>query len=106
MAQSRILRFIVNRQTIIKDPMCDFSKICPGTSGYLKAQFNTSGEWNGCDIAASFWCLGKEYATIVKYGICDIPGEALKWSNFSVSLTGKNGDYKITTNRVRVDQEV
>lgn len=105
MAQSRILRFIVNGQTIIKDPMCDFSKICPGTSGYLKAQFSTSGEWNGCNIAASFWCLGKEYAQIVKNGCCIIPEDALRWSNFQVSLTGMKGDYKITSNKVTVNQE-
>lgn len=103
--QTRTLRFIVNGQSIVKDPMCDFSKISPGTSGYLKAQFSFSNEWNGCKMAASFWCLGKEYGAILKCGECFIPKEALQWSNFSVSLTGISGNYKITTNKVLVNQE-
>lgn len=43
--QTRTLNFIVNGQTIVKDQMCDFSKISPGTSGYLKAYFSMSNEW-------------------------------------------------------------
>lgn len=106
MNQTRILRFVINGQAIAKDPMCNFDKIVKGTSGYLKAQFSFSSEWNGCKIAASFWSLGKEYAAILNNNECYIPEEALVWSNFSVSLTGVKGDYKITTNRVIVNQGV
>lgn len=104
--QTRTLSFIVNGQKIVKDQMCDFTKIVPKTSKYLKAKFSLSGEWLGCKIAASFWCLGKEYAAILNNNECYIPEEALVWSNFSVSLTGVKGDYKITTNRVIVNQGV
>ena len=104
--QIRTLRFIVNGQQIKKDPKCDFNKIVRGTSGYLKAGFSLSNEWIGCRIAASFWCLGKEYPAIVnRDGVCLIPDESLKWSNFKVSLTGIRDGYKITTNKVTVEQE-
>lgn len=103
--QIRILRFIIRAQTITKDPMCNFDKIVKGTSGYIKAQFSFSSEWNGCKIAASFWSLGKEYAAILKNGECFIPEEALQWNNFGVSVTGIRGKYKIKTNQIRINQE-
>ena len=70
------------------------------------AKFRLGREWKGCRVAASFWCLGKEYPVIVNHnGTCVIPDEALKWSNFKVSLTGAKDGYKITTNKVTVEQE-
>ena len=102
----RTLLFIVDGQKISKSPKCDFSGISPGTSGYLMAKFRLGREWKGCRVAASFWSLGKEYPVIVNSdGTCIIPGEALAWSNFKVSITGVDGDYKITTNKVTVEQE-
>lgn len=103
--QIRTLRFIVNGQQIKKDPKCDFNKIVRGTSGYLKAGFSLSNEWIGCRIAASFWCLGKEYPAVLNRNECFIPKEALIWSNFEVSLTGIKDNYKITTNKIRIVQE-
>lgn len=43
----RVLRFIVNNQRIYPDPKCDFSGLVKGTTGYLKALFIFSPEWNG-----------------------------------------------------------
>lgn len=40
----RILKFIVQAQTITMGPDCDFSGIVSGTQGYLQAQFNVSKE--------------------------------------------------------------
>lgn len=102
----RLLKFNIDAQHITKDPDCDFSGLVAGTSGYLKAHFTFSPEWQNCAMAASFWRGGKEHAAILKDGECDIPEEALAGSTFRVSVTGLRGDYRITTNRVLVRQEV
>lgn len=102
----RTLSFLVNEQKISKDPKCDFSNIFPDTKGYLQAKFSFGRGWKNCKVAASFWCLGKEYPAIVnRDGVCLIPDESLKWSNFKVSLTGIRDGYKITTNKVTIEQE-
>lgn len=102
----RVLSFIVNEQQIKKDPRCNFSQISPNTSGYLKAKFTFGKGWSGCKIAASFWCLGKEYPALVGHdGTCIIPDQALTWDNFKVSLTRIKEGYKITTNKIIVEQE-
>lgn len=102
----RILSFLVNEQQLKKDPKCNFQNISKNTKGYLYAKFTFGKGWNGCRVAASFWCLNKEYPVIIeKDGICVIPEKALTWSNFKVSLTGVKDGYKITTNKVTVEQE-
>lgn len=102
----RTLEFEVNAQKIRANIACDFSGLVPGTQGYLKAKFNLSRGWAGCAVAASFWCLGKEYPVMLDSAReCVIPAEALKWKDFAVSLTGKRGDYVIRTGRTHVKQE-
>lgn len=102
----RELRFNVLGQNITKDKSCDFSGIVAGTEGYLYAKFSFSKEWAGCLKVASFWKNGKEYpAPITNDCKCVIPKEALTWSNFEVSCSGKKKAYMITTNRVRIMQE-
>lgn len=102
----RVLRFIVNNQRIYPDPKCDFSGLVKGTTGYLKALFIFSPEWNGCKTAASFWRMEREYPVILKNNQCEIPPEALTWDYFSVSVTGvkDNGKYIITTGKTKVSQ--
>ena len=103
----RILKFIVNKQKIRPDPNCNFSGLVKGTSGYLKAHFSFSPEWNGCKIAASFWRMNHEYPVLVQNGQCEIPPEALTWDYFSVSLMGMkdNGNYILTTDKILVSQK-
>lgn len=102
----RKLIFDVKAQSIEKNKACDFSGLVKGTTGYLKAKFNLSPEWTGCKVAASFWCLGKEYPAILdSRKECIIPDEALRWDDFSVSLTGMKEGYLITTDRVKVEQK-
>ncbi len=101
----RTLKFRVTGQRIEKDPACDFSGLVAGTNGYLRAEFMFSAEWNGCRKAASFWQLGKEHAVVLENNACEIPAEALTWSCFEASVTGVRKGYKITTGKVRVDQE-
>lgn len=103
----RTLRFIVDDQILKLDPSCDFDGVVPGTEKYLQAEFSFSPEWNGCvKVAAFYSVLGKEYkAMVLRDGkSCMIPPEALKKRIFKVRIVGKNGDEKITTNKVTVCQ--
>lgn len=101
----RVLKFIVNEQTIKKDPECNFDGIVKGSKGYLYANFQLSQEWKGYKIAVSFWKLGKEFAIPLKSNVCKIPDKALTWSNFYVSLTGIKNEATFKTNKVKVMQE-
>lgn len=102
----RLLMFNVDSQHITKDPDCDFAGLVAGTRNYLKAYFSFSQEWDGCDLVASFWRGSKEHAVRIVNGACEIPPEALVGRTFKVSVTGQKGDYRITTNRTLVCQEV
>ena len=101
----KTLRFIVDGQSIKKDPSCDFKGLVPGTKGYLKASFRFSDEWKGCKKAAVFNSLGREYAVPLINGTCEIPEEALTWRVFSVKVAGIRDGYRITTNKVEVLQD-
>lgn len=102
----RLLKFNVNAQQIQKDPTCDFNNIVAGTEGYLRAQFTFSPEWRDCVIVASFWRGTKEHAKVIQNGACDIPTEVLTGPTFRVSVIGQRGDYRITTNKTLIRQEV
>lgn len=103
----RMLKFRVDQQQITKDPGSNFQNIVKGSQNYLYAKFAFGEGWKGCKVAASFWCLGKEYPVLLDArGICIIPAEALVWDNFGVSVTGMKdgGKYIIKTNRLEVKQ--
>lgn len=103
----RMLKFRVVQQQITKDPGSNFQNIVKGSQNYLYAKFAFGEGWKGCKVAASFWCLGKEYPVLLDArGICIIPAEALVWDNFGVSVTGMKdgGKYIIKTNRLEVKQ--
>ena len=102
----RLLYFNVNAQKIEKDPNCDFTKLVSGTSGYLKAHFTFSSEWEGCVKIARFWRGKQEHAVLLQNDECDIPTEALVGSTFRVSVLGQREDYRITTNEIPIRQEV
>lgn len=102
----RTLRFIVEGQIIKQDPECDFSNIVPGTTGYLKADFIFSSEWDNTIKVASFLRNGNECPPqLLKDGrSCIIPSEALTSRRFMISILGKNKNTKITTNKIEVVQ--
>lgn len=104
----RVLEFDVVKQRMTKKRDCDFSHIIAGSTGYLKAKFNfAQSEWKGCKKAASFWLNGEESAVLLdRSNTCLIPSEVLVGEKFFVSVTGMKNDYKITTNQVKVKQEV
>lgn len=104
----RTLKFIIDGQIIKKDPNCDFSGLVPGTEGYLNARFSFSPEWNGCAKVAAFYSnFGREHgAMVLEDGVsCKIPATALAKKTFYIRVFGKKKDFKITTNKVSVDQD-
>lgn len=104
----RVLKFIVDDQTIRQDPSCNFSGLVPGTEGYLQAQFSFSKEWNNTTKVVGFYSkLGKEYTPqLLKNGItCIIPAEATKNRTFKVRVLGKSKDLTLRTNKLAIEQE-
>lgn len=102
----RTLEFLVSDQRLRKNPECDFSGIVAGSIGHLKAVFSFSENWGDCKKAASFWVDDHEYPVLLEDDSCVIPKEALTGEMFKVSVMGAKPDYKITTNKVKVRQEV
>lgn len=102
----RTLVFSVKGQRLTQKPTCDFTGIVPGTVGYLRAQFEFDSDWDGCNIAASFFNdkQEEEWAFPVKDNVCMIPAEVLNGYIFYVSVTGKRKDYKILSNKLMVRQ--
>ena len=103
----RTLRFIVDGLTIRQDPECDFSNLVPGTSGYLRAEFCFSKDWDQTTRVAGFYSsLGQEYPPrVLDNGFtCIIPAEALKKSVFKVRVIGSKNGLKLQTNKVVVHQ--
>jgi len=103
----RTLKFIVDGQTMWKDPSCDFANLVPGTEEYLQAEFSFSSEWDGCVKVVDFSSnMGREYQpqALENGKTCSIPAEALRKRIFKVRVLGKKGDFKLTTNKVIVDQ--
>lgn len=95
----RSLKFIVDGQSIMPDPNCNFEGLVPGTDGYLKAEFTFSSDWDGCVKVVSFFSIfGKEYIPqVLKDGhSCTIPNEALLRREFRVMVTGRHPEKKFT----------
>ena len=103
----RTIRFIVDKQTITLDPSCDISGLVPGTSGYVKAEFSFSPEWNDCKkVVAFFSNLGKEFTPqiLTNRNVCNIPEEALKRAIFKVQVLGTKDDKQVSTNTLTIYQ--
>lgn len=103
----RTLSFIVDEQIIKQDPSCDFTGLIPGSEGYIQAKFSFSSEWRKCvKVAAFYSVLGTEYPPqLLQDGkSCMIPAEALKHKNFKIQIIGKDGNVKLTTNKLTISQ--
>lgn len=104
----RTLKFIVEQQTLKKDPSCDFSGLIKGTKGYLKVQFAFSKDWNNCAKVVGFSNdYGDEYPPrkLELDGSCYIPEEALKKQTFNVQVFGKKEGFFILTNKSKIIQD-
>lgn len=100
----RFLSFIVSKQSITRDPSCDFNDIASGTRGYLWARFRFSQDWKGCGKVAIFSSRGKDYPTLLENNMCVIPWEALMGNTIRVSVVGQRDGLRITTNKVEFKQ--
>jgi hypothetical protein len=103
----RTLKFIVDGQTISKDPRCDFSGIFPGTENYIRAEFSFSPEWNNRVKVASFYSvMGREYPPrVLTNNACMVPAEALARRQYKLQIIGKGPDgSKISTEKITIEQ--
>lgn len=106
----RLLEFQVNQQSLRKLPGCDFSGIVAGSSGYLRAKFHFSEDWDEYPKKAANFVGEGEHGHAVpldENNECDIPSEALTGSFFNVITFGANEQQNIIhTNEYKVKQEV
>lgn len=109
----RVLEFDVKRQRLMKNKDCDFTGLIPGTEGYLHAKFNFDDDWTGCKKIVSFWVSDINRLELNEYAVflgeddtCAIVPEALLHERFYISIIGTKPDYKITTNKLKIEQEV
>lgn len=103
----RTLRFIVDNQTIKRDPKCDFNNLIPGTKGYLRVEFSFSPDWNGFKKVVAFWsAMGREYSPqiLVDGKSCMVPAEALRRRLFKLQVLGERSGLKLVTDKIEVIQ--
>lgn len=103
----RTLRFIVEGETITKDPSCDFAGLFPKTNSEIRAEFVFSPEWTPRVKVAAYWSmLDKEYPPQVldEENSCLIPAEALARPAFKVQILGKHRGRTFKTNSIIVHQ--
>ena len=87
----RILDFRVDHQALCKLPGSDFSKIVAGSSGYLRAKFHFSEDWDEYikRVAHFVGEDGTEGAVpLNENNECDIPSEVLTGREFKVTMYG------------------
>lgn len=103
----RELRFIVDGQSIKKDPRCDFSGIVSGTKNYLVAVFSFSKDWKDIKMkVAEFSILDDKFVRVILNNKCMIPNEALLWNSFNVRVIGSSqDDMVISTDKTVVLQQ-
>ena len=103
----RTLVFNVKNQIIERDHSCDFSGLVAGTSGYLRAKFVFSADWDSCAKVAGFFSKdGNEFppCALDSNNSCMIPAEALQHHEFKIKLYGRRDGYSITTQLITIKQ--
>lgn len=105
----RTLKFIINDLILNRDPSCDFTRLIPGTEGYLKAEFDFNSTWDNCVKVVGFYSAdgSKEYTPqILRDGkSCIIPYEVLKHSKFRIKVLGKSKTMKLCTQDIIIVQD-
>lgn len=114
----RFLEFQVREQVLMKKPGCDFSNIVAGSSGYLRAKFYFTEDWNEYVKKAAHFIGedGSEEAVILdENNECEIPSKVLTGKYFIVTTYGagdiqKCGDNMdlpvVSTSSMKVKQVV
>ena len=103
----RTLRFIVDGQTIKKDPTCDFNNLFSDGKFSICAEFIFSSEWADKIKVAAFWSmLDQEYEPQVldDENTCVIPSEAFARASFKIQVLGIRGSKKLATNKLTILQ--
>ena len=103
----RTLRFIVDGQTIKKDPTCNFNNLFSDGKIGICAEFIFSSEWNDKIKVAAFWSmLDREYEpqALNDENTCVIPSEAFTRASFKIQVLGIGGRERLTTNKLVVLQ--
>jgi hypothetical protein len=104
----RVLKFLVEGDTIKADPTCGFGGLFPGRNNHVQAEFTFSPEWKSRVKVAAFWSpLDHEYTPqpIEEDGTCMIPVEALQKSTFKVQILTKINGVITSTNKLTVYQK-
>lgn len=100
----RVLKFHVRGTQIEKDSNCDFDNIVRGSNNWLQLEFDFDKEWNRTSRVISLKNLDGEEKNIILQNKVVLPEEVTKGSIFSFVLYGKDGDKKIQTNRMIINQ--
>ena len=103
----RILRFIVDGQTIKQDPTCDFTNLFSDRRLDICAEFDFSSEWSDKIKVVAFWSmLDQEYEpqALDDKNSCTIPSDALKRASFKIQVLGLRGSEKLATNKLTILQ--
>ena len=85
----------------------DFGGITAGSSGFLRAEFELSEDYEGCEVIADFGSSerGSE-AVFVRDGGCMVPSSVTGGRWWSVCLVAVRDGLVVETNRVIVRQGV
>lgn len=104
----RTLVFKVDGQSIYPNSPSDIGGLVAGTSGYIKAKFLFSDDWDGCAKVVGFESIrGEEFKPqkLDADNSCYIPEQALEYHEFDMKVLGKGiGGYTITTRPIRIKQ--
>ena len=103
----RTLRFIVDGETVTKDPSCDFTGLSPRNASEICAEFVFSPEWDGrVKVVAFQSMLDKEYEPqlLGDDNTCEIPKEALAKPAFKIHILGKHKGRVYKTTKFIVHQ--
>ena len=104
----RTLVFKVEGQRIYPNSLSELRGLVAGTSGYIRAKFLFSDDWNGCAKVVAFNSVeGKEFEpkALDAENSCYISEEALEYHEFEMKVLGKGIEgYTITTRPIRIKQ--
>lgn len=100
----RVLKFHVKGTQIEKDSNCDFDNIVRGSHNWLQLEFDFDKEWNRTSRVISLKNIDGEERNIILQNKVVLQKEIMKDSVFSFVLYGKDGDRKIQTNRMIINQ--
>ena len=102
----RIVRFIVEADTITKDPDSNWLNLKNEDSVF--AQFSFSKDWDGFVKVAGFERSNVEFTPkVLIYGYtCEIPKEAFDGTFFRLYVMGKNGSKRKKTRDIIINLNV